>query len=99
MILIYVFINQYSFSVLQKAGRHMEDTLIAAYTALVAGYCLLDNKEFEIEIRTMQPEGHFKTMVMVLKKFLHFMNLTATVRFKQMISNSFANVYFCRPLY
>lgn len=28
----------------------------------------------------MQPEGHFKTMVAVLKKFLHFMKMTATVR-------------------
>ncbi|KAB7493973.1 Protein wings apart-like [Armadillidium nasatum] len=63
---------------LQKAGRHMEDTLIAAYTALLAGYCLMDNKEFENSIRLLQPEGHFKTMVAVLKKFLHFMNLTAT---------------------
>ncbi|RXG67965.1 Protein wings apart-like [Armadillidium vulgare] len=63
---------------LQKAGRHMEDTLIAAYTALLAGYCLMDNKEFEDSIRLLQPEGHFKTMVAVLKKFLHFMNLTAT---------------------
>lgn len=31
-------------AVLQKAGRHMEDTLIAAYTALLTGYCIMDNK-------------------------------------------------------
>ncbi|MCL4126452.1 UNVERIFIED_CONTAM: hypothetical protein GTU68_005604, partial [Idotea baltica] len=73
---------------LQKAGRHMEDTLIAAYTALLAGYCLMDNKEYEEKIRYLQPEGHFKTMVAVLKKFLHFMNLTATV------SNYFEYFFF-----
>ena len=29
---------------LQKAGRHMEDTLIASYTALLAGYCMMDDE-------------------------------------------------------
>ncbi|KAF2367670.1 Wings apart-like protein [Trinorchestia longiramus] len=63
---------------LQKAGRHMEDTLIAAYTALLTGYCIMDEKDYEAAVREMLPEGHFRSMVAVLKKFLHFMNLTAT---------------------
>ncbi|CAL4066428.1 unnamed protein product, partial [Meganyctiphanes norvegica] len=29
---------------LQKAGHHMEDTLIAAYTALLTGYCIMDGE-------------------------------------------------------
>lgn len=31
-------------SVLQKAGRHMEHTLIAAYVVLLLGYLIMDNK-------------------------------------------------------
>ncbi len=30
--------------VLQKAGRHMEDTLIASYITLIIGYLIKDNK-------------------------------------------------------
>ena len=30
--------------VLQKAGRHMEDTLIASYVTLIIGYLIKDNK-------------------------------------------------------
>lgn len=30
--------------VLQKAGRHMEDTLIASYITLIIGYLILDDK-------------------------------------------------------
>lgn len=31
-------------TVLQKAGHHMEDTLIAAYTALITGYCIMEDE-------------------------------------------------------
>ena len=31
-------------AVLQKAGRHMEHTLIAAYVAILLGYLTLDNQ-------------------------------------------------------
>lgn len=34
----------YLFKVLQKAGHHMEDTLIAAYTALLTGYCIMEDE-------------------------------------------------------
>jgi len=30
--------------VLQKAGRHMEHTLIGAYVVLLLGYLIMDNK-------------------------------------------------------
>ena len=36
-------------------------------------------QECEEALRAMQPDEHFRDMVSVLKKFLHFMNLTATV--------------------
>ncbi|ROT79628.1 wings apart-like protein homolog [Penaeus vannamei] len=63
---------------LQKAGHHMEDTLVAAYTALLTGYCIMEDEECEAEIRSMLPDANFNLMVVVLKKFLHFMDLTAT---------------------
>uniref|UniRef100_A0A6A7FXN6 Protein wings apart-like n=1 Tax=Hirondellea gigas TaxID=1518452 RepID=A0A6A7FXN6_9CRUS len=71
-------IDQTVAKLLQKAGRHMEDTLIAAYTALLTGYCIMDNKEYEEAVREMQPDENFRSMVVVLKKFFHFMDLTAT---------------------
>lgn len=33
-------------AVLQKAGRHMEHTLIAAYVVLLLGYLIMDNKVY-----------------------------------------------------
>lgn len=63
---------------LQKAGHHMEDTLIAAYTALLTGYCIMEDEDCEAEIRAMLPDGNFSLMVTVLKKFLRFMDLTAS---------------------
>ncbi|XP_045606168.1 wings apart-like protein homolog [Procambarus clarkii] len=63
---------------LQKAGHHMEDTLIAAYTALLTGYCIMEDEECEAQIRAMLPEANFSLMVNVLKKFLRFMDLTAS---------------------
>ena len=38
---IYIF---FIILVLQKAGRHMEDTLIASYITLIIGYLILDDK-------------------------------------------------------
>lgn len=63
---------------LQKAGYHMEDTLIAAYTALLTGYCIMDDEDCEAEIRALLPDSNFTNMVTVLRKFLRFMDLTAT---------------------
>ncbi|KAK4290117.1 hypothetical protein Pmani_036966 [Petrolisthes manimaculis] len=63
---------------LQKAGHHMEDTLIAAYTALLTGYCIMEDEKCEAEIRAMLPDGNYSLMVTVLKKFLRFMDLTAS---------------------
>lgn len=36
--------------VLQKAGHHMEDTLIAAYTALLTGYCIMEDEVSSVSI-------------------------------------------------
>merc|ERR1719220_3364577 len=63
---------------LQKAGRHMEDTLIASYVTLIIGYLIKDNSEHESQIRVLLPGNDFSIMTAVLKKFYNFMNLTAS---------------------
>ncbi|XP_034243848.1 wings apart-like protein homolog 1 isoform X2 [Thrips palmi] len=63
---------------LAKAGRHMEHTFVAAYIGLLLGYVIMNNQEHEEMVRRMLPEGDFKTMVAVLKKFFNFMSLTVT---------------------
>jgi hypothetical protein len=40
----HLLIFSHFFPVLQKAGRHMEDTLIASYITLIMGYLILNNK-------------------------------------------------------
>lgn len=66
-------------TVLHKAGRHMEDTLIASYITLIVGYLIIEDKDNEAAVRELLPEKNFALMVGVLKKFFNFMNLTASV--------------------
>lgn len=63
---------------LAKAGRHMEHTFVAAYIGLLIGYVIMGNQEHEEMVRRLLPEGNFKVMVAVLKKFFNFMSLTVT---------------------
>ncbi|XP_071439243.1 protein wings apart-like [Hetaerina americana] len=72
------FIEETVSKLLQKAGRHMEVTLIAAYVALLLGYVVMENKEYEDFVRQYLPEGNFQAMLVVLEKFFNFMNLTAS---------------------
>ncbi|KAF4532388.1 hypothetical protein B566_EDAN004469 [Ephemera danica] len=61
---------------LQKAGKNMECNLIQAYIAMLFGYVIMDNKEYEGIIREKLPEKNFQSMLKVLKKFVNFMVLT-----------------------
>ncbi|EZA51428.1 hypothetical protein DMN91_007039 [Ooceraea biroi] len=72
------FIEETVTKLLQKAGRHMEHTLIAAYVVLLLGYLVMDNKEYEALVRSRLPDNNFATMLSVLQKFFNFMNLTAS---------------------
>uniref|UniRef100_A0A674E156 Wings apart-like protein homolog n=1 Tax=Salmo trutta TaxID=8032 RepID=A0A674E156_SALTR len=61
---------------LQHAGKHMEDSIVASYTALLLG-CLCQGSQVNvINVRGNLPEGDFSIMTEMLKKFLNFMNLT-----------------------
>ncbi|KAL6447282.1 hypothetical protein ACFW04_001498 [Cataglyphis niger] len=70
------FIEETVTKLLQKAGRHMEHTLIGAYVVLLLGYLIMDNKEYESLVRNRLPDKNFGTMVSVLQKFFNFMNIT-----------------------
>ncbi|XP_069692273.1 protein wings apart-like [Periplaneta americana] len=72
------FIEETVAKLLQKAGRNMEHTLIGAYVGLLLGYLIMDNKEYELQVRQCLPEKNFKLMVMVLQKVYNFMHLTAS---------------------
>ncbi|TRZ00202.1 hypothetical protein DNTS_034627 [Danionella cerebrum] len=74
---------------LQHAGKHMEDSIVASYTALLLG-CLCQESPVSINsfdsnllnvktVRENLPKGDFSIMSEMLKKFLNFMNLTCSV--------------------
>jgi len=72
------FIDETVKKLLEKAGSHMEDTLVASYLTLIIGYLIHENPENETIVRQWLPENNFTQMVAVLKKFYNFMNLTAS---------------------
>lgn len=64
---------------LQHAGKHMEDCIVASYTALLLG-CLCQESPVNVTtVRELLPEGDFSIMTEMLQKFLNFMNLTCSV--------------------
>ncbi|XP_077469733.1 wings apart-like protein homolog [Stigmatopora argus] len=64
---------------LQHAGKHMEDSIAASYTALLLG-CLCQGSQVNVTtVREHLPKGDFSIMTEMLKKFLSFMNLTCAV--------------------
>ncbi|KAG7463084.1 hypothetical protein MATL_G00191680 [Megalops atlanticus] len=64
---------------LQHAGKHMEDSIVASYTALLLG-CLCQGSPMNVTtVRENLPKGDFSVMTEMLKKFLNFMNLTCAV--------------------
>ncbi|XP_074649242.1 uncharacterized protein LOC141904544 [Tubulanus polymorphus] len=64
---------------LHKAGKHMEDSIVAAYAALLLGCIVQDNRMLVDRVRKHLPDGSFAPMVKILIKFLGFINLTSAV--------------------
>ncbi|XP_022111890.1 wings apart-like protein homolog [Acanthaster planci] len=62
--------------VLHTAGKHMEDSIVASYTALLIGCLVKDNHMNVTRVRSFLPEGDFNCMVQMLQKFLSFIELT-----------------------
>merc|ERR1712135_186162 len=64
---------------LDKAEEHMEQTMIASYTALVIGCIIRGNRSNAQTIKQYMKEDTFTIMIAVLKKFQTFMALTAVI--------------------
>lgn len=67
------------FTVLQKAGSHMEHTMVASYIVLLLGYMITDCPDHECELTKILPNNSYSTMILVLTKYYKFMNLTGSV--------------------
>ncbi|GAB1600116.1 wings apart-like protein homolog [Argonauta hians] len=61
---------------LHEAGKHMENSFVAAYVALLIGCLIQDNRSNVEKVKEYLPNG-FEPMTRILKKFLGFMNLTS----------------------
>ncbi|OWF55247.1 wings apart-like protein homolog isoform X2 [Mizuhopecten yessoensis] len=64
---------------LHRAGKHMENSIVASYVALLLGCVIQDNTMFVDNIKVFLPKGNFDDMITILKKFLGFMNLTTAI--------------------
>lgn len=62
---------------LQKAGKHMEDSVVAAYLSLLLGCILQENMANQSFVHSLLPGGDFSLLVNVLRKFLRFIKLTS----------------------
>ncbi|XP_064212181.1 protein wings apart-like isoform X2 [Tribolium castaneum] len=72
------FIEETVAKLLQKAGTHMEYTFLASYIVMLIGFLIMDNKEYQNNVRQFLRGNNFADMVELLKKFFNFMNLTAS---------------------
>lgn len=94
------FENYVIFTVIQKAGTHMEYTFLASYIVMVFGYLVMNNEEFLEIVRKFLKGHNFSAMVDTLKKFFNFMNLTASVGNikKEYLSWKDHHFYISRPV-
>lgn len=64
---------------LHKAGKHMENSIVASYVGLLLGCLIKDNRKYVETVKQHLPDGSFEPMIKILKKFLSFMSLTTAV--------------------
>ncbi|KAL8559122.1 hypothetical protein ACOMHN_046170 [Nucella lapillus] len=64
---------------LHKAGKHMENSIVASYVGLLLGCVIQDNRKYTEMVRGHLPGGSFDPMIQILKKFLGFMSLTTAI--------------------
>lgn len=57
----------------------MEFTFLASYIVMLLGFLIMENMEYEQQVRKFLKESNFAILVELLKKFFNFMNLTASV--------------------
>lgn len=64
---------------LHRAGKHMENSIIASYVALLLGCLIQDNNMYVSQVKEHLASGSFEDLITILKKFLGFMNLTRAI--------------------
>ncbi|GFY70996.1 wings apart-like protein homolog [Trichonephila inaurata madagascariensis] len=71
---------------LQKAGKHMEHSIIAAYIVILLGCVAQKNPSYIDVMKDYLTDGKFDVMVEVLKKFKSFVTLTGSVGNRELAS-------------
>ncbi|KAK4468350.1 hypothetical protein MN116_008143 [Schistosoma mekongi] len=64
---------------MSQAQQHMEDSVVAAYTALLLGCILQSSPRYTDRIRSKLPDGQFRPLAIMLAKLLSFLSLTKGV--------------------
>lgn len=65
--------------VIQNSGTHMENTILGSFTCTLLGFVIMNNPNNEMIARRYLRDGKFETMVVVLKQYYEFLNLTVSV--------------------
>ncbi|CAH8617591.1 unnamed protein product [Schistosoma rodhaini] len=64
---------------MSQAQQHMEDSVVAAYAALLLGCILQSSPRYTDRIRSKLPDGQFRPLAIMLAKLLSFLSLTKGV--------------------
>lgn len=59
----------------------MEHSVLASVTAILIGFVVMDNKNYEAQVRKYLRDGKFSEMVDTLNQYYDFLNLTVSVSF------------------
>ncbi|KAL7055692.1 hypothetical protein AAHC03_022712 [Spirometra sp. Aus1] len=64
---------------MSSANQHMEDSVVAAYAALLLGCILQSSPRYTERIRARLPDGKFRPLAIMLAKLLGFLSLAKGV--------------------
>ncbi|CAG9802963.1 unnamed protein product [Chironomus riparius] len=65
-------------ALIQNSGTHMENTILGSFTCTLLGFVIMNNPNNETIARRYLRDGKFETMVVVLKQYYEFLNLTVS---------------------
>ena len=64
---------------LHQAGQHLQDSVLASYTALLIGLLVKHNHDNIDFVKDSLPSKSFSELIGMMKKFVSFMNMTVSV--------------------
>ena len=71
--------HAHTHTALHQAGKHLEDSVLASYTALLIGLLVKHNHDNIDFVKDSLPSKSFSEMIGMLRKFVSFMNMTVSV--------------------